>query len=90
MLFRSVHENDARLSVDDDGVLLGPDRFSRHGADPDPVVSDLLLFLYRYDDPLDREIAGLVASSLAYGRIAQILKSVSRVLDPLGPSPATI
>ncbi len=51
------------------------------------IHPDPLLFLYRYDDLLDREIAGLVASSLAYGRVAQILKSVSRVLDPLGPSP---
>ena len=31
---------------------------------------------------------GLVASALAYGRVAQILKSVSSVLDVLGPAPA--
>jgi len=45
------------------------------------VHPDPLEFLYRYDDLCDREIAGLVASSLAYGRVAQILKSVSIVLD---------
>ena len=36
----------------------------------------------------DREIAGLVASVLAYGRVAQILKSAGRALDVLGPRPA--
>jgi len=52
------------------------------------VHPDPLEFLYRYDDPRDREMAGLVASSLAYGRVAQILKSVERVLERLGPRPA--
>ena len=70
----------ARLRPFLDGLYFVYNR--RELIHPDP-----LLFLYRYDDPLDREIAGLVASSLAYGRVAQILKSVSRVLDPLGPSP---
>lgn len=51
------------------------------------VRPDPLLFLYDYDDPLDREVVGLVASSLAYGRVAQILKSVARVLAPMGPHP---
>ena len=50
------------------------------------VHPDPLEFLYDYDDPLDREIVGLVASSLAYGRVGQILKSVSSVLS-LMPSP---
>ncbi len=49
---------------------------------PDPLV-----FLYEYDDPADREIAGLVASSLAYGRVAQILKSVEKILKPMGRHP---
>ena len=51
------------------------------------VHPDPLEVLYGYDDPLDREIVGLVASSLAYGRVAQILKSVAVVLDRM-PSPA--
>jgi uncharacterized protein (TIGR02757 family) len=45
------------------------------------VHPDPLEFLYRFDDPGDREIAGLVASCLAYGRVSQILKSVAFVLD---------
>lgn len=51
------------------------------------VHPDPLEFLYRYDSVVDREIAGFVASALAYGRVAQILKSVSLVLDPMGESP---
>ena len=43
---------------------------------PDPVA-----FLHAYDDVRDREIVGLVASSLAYGRAVQISKSVAAVLD---------
>jgi len=45
------------------------------------------MFLYDYPDPLDREIVGLVASALAYGRVAQILKSVDQALKVLGPAP---
>jgi len=52
------------------------------------VSPDPLQFLYDYDDPADREVVGLIASSLAYGRVAQILRSVSVVLDRLGPRPA--
>jgi uncharacterized protein (TIGR02757 family) len=52
------------------------------------VHPDPLEFLYRYDDPYDREIAGLIASALAYGRVAQILKSVSSVLERMSPSPS--
>ncbi|NQU76324.1 MAG: TIGR02757 family protein [Planctomycetes bacterium] len=52
------------------------------------VHPDPLEFLYEYDDQADRELVALVASSLAYGRVAQILKSVSAVLAILGPRPA--
>ncbi len=51
------------------------------------VHPDPLEFLYDYANPLDREVAGLVAASLAYGRVAQILRNVSHVLQLLGPSP---
>ncbi|MFH2046310.1 MAG: TIGR02757 family protein [Pseudomonadota bacterium] len=51
------------------------------------VHPDPLEFLYNYSEIRDREIAGFIASSLAYGRVAQILKSVSSVLDKMGPSP---
>lgn len=47
--------------------------------DPDP-----LQFLHDYENLYDREIVGLIASSLAYGRVAQILKSVEKVLTRIG------
>jgi len=52
------------------------------------VSPDPLQFLYDYDHPRDREIVGIIASSLAYGRVTQILKSVSSVLDRMKPSPS--
>ncbi|MDY6853393.1 MAG: TIGR02757 family protein [Thermodesulfobacteriota bacterium] len=54
----------------------------------DFVHPDPLEFLYNYQDLEDREIAGLVASSLAYGRVAQILKSTFFVLQQMQPSPS--
>ncbi|MCD4708558.1 MAG: TIGR02757 family protein [Candidatus Sabulitectum sp.] len=52
------------------------------------VHPDPLEFLYRYANIEDREIAGLVASGLAYGRVNLILKSTGTVLDLLGSSPS--
>jgi uncharacterized protein (TIGR02757 family) len=49
---------------------------SREFVHPDPLE-----FLYDYEDLRDREIVGLVASSLAYGNVRQILRSVRVVLD---------
>lgn len=51
------------------------------------VHPDPLEFLYGYDNFEDREIVGLLASSLAYGRVAQILKSINKVLAIIGESP---
>ncbi|MBN2296200.1 MAG: DUF2400 domain-containing protein, partial [Pirellulales bacterium] len=55
---------------------------TRKEAKNDPVR-----FLYEYDDPADREVVGLLAAMLAYGRVEQILKSVRNVLDRIGPHP---
>jgi len=58
--------------------------YNRHELiSPDP-----LQFVYEYEDPADREIVGLIASSLALGRVEQILKSVSLVLKRMKPSPS--
>ncbi len=51
------------------------------------VHPDPLEFLYDYPEKRDREIVGLIASALAYGRVTQILKAVSSVLKPMGSSP---
>ena len=51
------------------------------------VHPDPLEFLYHYTNPRDQEVAGLVASALAYGNVTQILKSVSGVLEKMGTCP---
>ncbi|MDB9823415.1 TIGR02757 family protein [Deltaproteobacteria bacterium] len=51
------------------------------------VHPDPLEFLYAYPDLRERELVGLIASSLAYGRVAQILKSVSSILERMNNSP---
>lgn len=51
-------------------------------VDPDP-----LLFLYRYPAKRQREIAGFIAASFAYGRVEMIMKTVGFILDRLGPDP---
>ncbi|MBB6481578.1 TIGR02757 family protein [Spirochaeta isovalerica] len=53
----------------------------RELVEPDP-----LQVLYRYPDPGDREIIGLISSSLALGRVNSILKSIKQILQEL-PSP---
>ena len=52
------------------------------------VSPDPLQYLYRYRRVADREVAGLVASCLAYGRVDTICASVEKVLTIMGVSPA--
>lgn len=51
------------------------------------VAPDPLQFLYSYDLAEDIEVVGLIVSSLAYGRVSQIIHSCKEVLSRLGPSP---
>ncbi len=48
----------------------------------DPVV-----FVHRYGEPLDREVAGMVAAFLAYGQLSQIMQAVGDALGRLGNHP---
>lgn len=57
----------------------------RECIDPDPLG-----FVWRYEEAGDREIAGLLAALLAYGRVRQIHRSVTAVLDILGAHPGRI
>ncbi len=52
------------------------------------IHPDPLEFVYHYSKPQDREVAGLIASTLAYGNVKQILKSTQWVLEKLGSSPS--
>lgn len=54
----------------------------RERISPDP-----LQFVYRYSKPGDMEIAAFLASALAYGRVRQIEKSLSRLFEYMGESP---
>ncbi len=52
------------------------------------IHPDPLEFVYRYAGNRDREVAGLVAAGLAFGRVAHILANVGAALAPLGQNPA--
>ncbi len=51
------------------------------------ISPDPLELVYEYDTPADREIAGLIASSLALGRVKSIIDTARSVLKAL-PGPA--
>ncbi len=63
------------------------DRLYRQYNKRSYVHPDPLEFLYDFEDKREIEIVGLVASALAYGRVARILTSVSKILNIMGPSP---
>jgi len=58
-------------------------RYDRRFLDSDPVG-----IVRRFDDPEDREIVGLIAAGLAYGRVASIRSSLESVLSVMGKRPA--
>jgi len=51
------------------------------------VHPDPLEFVYRYENPADREVVGLIAASLAFGNVKQILTSVDGVLSRMTDHP---
>ena len=55
---------------------------------PEYIYPDPLAPVRTYPDIRDREVAGLIASSLAVGRVDLILRAIDQVLSPLGPHPA--
>jgi uncharacterized protein (TIGR02757 family) len=50
--------------------------------------ADPVGFVHRYEDPLDREIVALLASSIAFGNVKAIRTKLNDALGRLGPSPA--
>jgi uncharacterized protein (TIGR02757 family) len=50
----------------------------RKWVHPDPLETVL-----RYEDPRDQEVVGLIASSLAFGGVKQIITSIHGVLEPM-------
>jgi len=51
------------------------------------VASDPIQFPHKYREARDREVAGFVASALAYGSVATIKKDLDRIFAVLGSSP---
>lgn len=51
------------------------------------LSSDPLEFVHRYESKEDKEVVGLIASSLAYGRVQGIRQSVAFVLNIMGDKP---
>jgi uncharacterized protein (TIGR02757 family) len=58
------------------------DTFDVSTISPDPLE-----LVRRYDDPLDQEVAGLLAAAFAYGRAETIVSNIGRVLARMRPSP---
>jgi uncharacterized protein (TIGR02757 family) len=71
----------ARLKALLDGLAARTDAAVRIGFDPVEIPR-------RYEDPGDAEVAGLIASCLAYGRADLFKPVVERILGAMGPSPA--
>ncbi|MEM9727536.1 MAG: TIGR02757 family protein [Myxococcota bacterium] len=59
------------------------DSYARRSRSEDPID-----FVHRYDDPVDQEVVGLLASSLAFGNALAARRSVGRALEVLGTRPA--
>ncbi len=51
------------------------------------IKPDPLQFVYNYKSRCDKELAGFLASALAYGRVGQIEKSLSKLFGIMGESP---
>ncbi len=51
-------------------------------------ATDPIQIVRRFATPADREVAGFVAASLAFGRVGSVMRSVERTLAVMGPSPA--
>lgn len=52
------------------------------------IGRDAVQFPLRYREPADREIVGLLAACLAYGRVELFGRALEAALAPMGPSPA--
>lgn len=64
-----------------DELVAQTDHLARRESDPIGLV-------HRYQAPEDREVAALIASCLAYGRVDLLRRAVATVFDVLGDHPA--
>jgi uncharacterized protein (TIGR02757 family) len=76
-----------RIGLNLDAMRASLDAFA-HRYERGFLDSDPLGMVRRYDRADDRELAGLLAASLAYGRVESIRSSLERLLRVLGPRPS--
>ncbi len=74
-----AREKKLKATLDD--VRARCDAEARRAADP-------VGFVHRFEDPLDQEIVGLVAASMAFGNVTTIRLKLGEVLTRVGPHPA--
>ena len=80
-------KNNCRNRICDKPLSVELERLYRIYAKRRYVHPDPLELVLRYERVGDREIAALVASVLAYGRVCGILRSAGEVLETFGNSP---
>src|SRR5437899_10730373 len=51
------------------------------------ITPDPLQLVLRYGDPLDQEVAGLIAAAFAYGRADIVVANIGSVVNRMTPSP---
>ena len=51
------------------------------------LANDPLSFCHSYPDPVDQEVAAVIASAFAYGNVAIILRTLGAIFAELGASP---
>jgi uncharacterized protein (TIGR02757 family) len=51
------------------------------------IANDPISFCHRFPDPPDREVAGLIASSFAYGNVKIIIRNLEAIFSAIGPHP---
>ena len=71
----------ARLKAQLDALRLRYE--SGHALGLDPITVPL-----RFKDPADQEFSAWISASLAYGKVAPMLRAIHAVLEPLGERPA--
>jgi uncharacterized protein (TIGR02757 family) len=75
------------LPLSTDGLKATLDRLYGAFNYPDSAA-DPIQIVRRFEAPEDREVAGFIASALAFGRVGSVLQSIERVLAVTGPRPA--
>jgi uncharacterized protein (TIGR02757 family) len=76
-----------KFSEISNGVKSYLDPFLERFNYSDHLSQDPVLFVHRFKNPRDQEVAGLLASCLAYGRVEKILGFLESLFKILGPSP---